>query len=181
MLFSLPLPLLLPLPLPFFPDNSLICVHLCLQFSHSGQTCHSSSTRHFSCCSDPCPFQNQRGRPCPFFCLLLNASTSIGSSRLFCLLISLILTDCFVLLYASNLSNNSWNPSSSMVNMTVPSRLFGIKRNMAATRLSSDAWQRRPKITFLRLPVFKSRSQVFNTLASRRVLNLLKDRHTSHG
>ena len=36
-------------------------------------------------------------------------------------------------------------------------------------------------MTFLQEPVFQSRSQVFDTLASRRVLNLLQDRHTSHG
>ena len=37
-----------------------------------------------------------------------------------------------------------WKPSFSLANITVSSRLFGISRNIAATRLSSDAWQGRP-------------------------------------
>ena len=36
-------------------------------------------------------------------------------------------------------------------------------------------------LTFLREPVFQSRSQILNSLTTRWVLNLLQNRHTSHG
>ena len=130
------------------------------------------------------PFLSQQGLSCLPLSLftLLSASTSIGSSLLdLPLRLSLILTDCCRAAVGQQ-------PFQELLEALVLvgehdsffTRLFGISLNMAATKLSPDAWQGRPfavgehlVLTFLREPVLKCGSQILIALASRRILNLL--------